>query len=552
MVTRRSAKKQARRKIWRTRVRSSTPEERVLKRFGRLIEDASEHELNLLASFDHLRHLVVFYKAGSTSFDRDSSGEQAPWPLVWLLARYHRKHVFATRHSFDPAILRHSIVQFERRIRWRFHLEGSPGNTNFVKIPRAEVCPCYKLTSADVEAWLAAFRRCIVGAASAARSHSLACNYTNVSRLARFCFKWYAATPIRAIPNDKEPGYTCMSSETLASIHEQILATNSYVEVSPGEIEERRWKPAYLRLCRNIAIAERDKKLGPNLQRSANLRDCNPAAKLVVSAKTHKCSAAFRNIHAGGSGSFSGLGIWIGKVFQARVNGLAHCLPSCQSFADWAATIVVEPGDYMIRFDVKHFFMSGSAEQIANLASAIIPRPKRKIYEEALLWLLNSQFIDSPLLPGRLFRVTRGTGMGLQPSGPVADAAFFEKCERPFVLCDPASFGIRQYVRYKDDIFVLASDKNGTARWTSELRRHAYPVFEIECESVSNREVDMLNMRVRIEGEQVGHPSQDPTTGVHLMHLERTPSQDAFRLADCIHPLSVQTLLQQGRFHSSC
>ena len=51
--------------------------------------------------------------------------------------------------------------------------------------------------------------------------------------------------------------------------------------------------------------------------------------------------------------------------------------------------------------------------------------------------------------------------MGLQFSGPVADLAFYQLCERNLAT-DPTvqqAFTIKHYKRFKDEAFIIAGDR---------------------------------------------------------------------------------------------
>ena len=69
---------------------------------------------------------------------------------------------------------------------------------------------------------------------------------------------------------------------------------------------------------------------------------------------------------------------------------------------------------------------------------------------------------------------------------------------------------------------MICSDRKLTRTWFQELRRRASPVFELVCESVSDTEVEMLSMRVRIVGNRlITLPKPQPralTLGVDSAH----------------------------------
>ena len=55
-----------------------------------MLRDANAADILWLAQFDKLREKVLFYDHQChTCF---SAGPEIPWPIIWLLGRFHKKH----------------------------------------------------------------------------------------------------------------------------------------------------------------------------------------------------------------------------------------------------------------------------------------------------------------------------------------------------------------------------------------------------------------------------------------------------------------------------
>ena len=110
----------------------------------------------------------------------------------------------------------------------------------------------------------------------------------------------------------------------------------------------------------------------------------------------------------------------------------------------------------MARVDMKDFFMSGSSVNLAKHASSIIldNEGERHWIQQAILFLLNTQVITSPLVPGRSWRVVRGSGMGCVASAAICEAGLHMRSEKSFVCkkSHRAAFKIDAYLRFRDDI----------------------------------------------------------------------------------------------------
>ena len=100
-----------------------------------------------------------------------------------------------------------------------------------------------------------------------------------------------------------------------------------------------------------------------------------------------------------------------------------------------------------------------------------------------------------------MFRVKQGAGMGLQFSGPVADLAFYQLCERNLAT-DPTvqqAFTIKHYKRLKDDIFIIAGNRRHFREYYEKFKTLAKDVFTVYVDEVSNTEVTMLSNKVLLD-----------------------------------------------------
>ena len=100
--------------------------------------------------------------------------------------------------------------------------------------------------------------------------------------------------------------------------------------------------------------------------------------------------------------------------------------------------------------------MNGTPSELKDSTKVLFPPgPRCRLLCEAVEYLLSSQYVVSNLVPGRVFRIVRGSGMGHRHSGCIADCSFFALGEREFAARSQVlqSFGIKRYYRYRDDVF---------------------------------------------------------------------------------------------------
>lgn len=117
---------------------------------------------------------------------------------------------------------------------------------------------------------------------------------------------------------------------------------------------------------------------------------------------------------------------------------------------------------FMVEVDVSDFFMSGACDELVlSATSHFEPGPRRVLIRDSIRCLLESQMIESDLLPGRVFKVVQGSGMGLRHSGEITDASFYNLVEKGFIARPEVlqAFGIIHYSRYRDNLLILASNQ---------------------------------------------------------------------------------------------
>ena len=88
---------------------------------------------------------------------------------------------------------------------------------------------------------------------------------------------------------------------------------------------------------------------------------------------------------------------------------------SSQLVAD-IRTVVAEDCDYFVKLDVRDFYMTGTPSELKESIKILFPPgPRCRLLCEAVEYLLSSEYVVSNLVPGRVFRVVRGSGHGPSP-----------------------------------------------------------------------------------------------------------------------------------------
>ena len=135
--------------------------------------------------------------------------------------------------------------------------------------------------------------------------------------------------------------------------------------------------------------------------------------------------------------------------------------------------------------------MTGTRSEFEDSVKVLLPPgPRCRLLCKAVEYLLSSEYVVSKLVAGRVFRVVRGPVMGHRHSGCIVDCSFFALGDREFAAKSQVlqSFGIKRYNRYRDDVFMICSRKQGTREFFVMLRGKVQP-FKLQAEEVSRSSI---------------------------------------------------------------
>lgn len=107
-----------------------------------------------------------------------------------------------------------------------------------------------------------------------------------------------------------------------------------------------------------------------------------------------------------------------------------------------------------VKFDIKHFYMSGDHSSLVKRCSELIDDPRLRLaFEMVVKVVLDSKDISVPGVDDFIWKVMKGSGMGLLCSGELSEAAFLSMAERRFVSYANirGKFSVEYYGRFKDD-----------------------------------------------------------------------------------------------------
>ena len=479
------------------------------KRFLELMRGASAQDWWWLKNYHLLEEKVAVYDPNSCEI-HPVAAYGVPWPIVWVLSRYNKKHIWASGKMPSVQKVEQEIRQFNDRVKWRWffrHSQSSKPEITFKSHTR-----CREVVDGGLQCWLDRLQRCLVEDAKRAIKHAkwTKRKWSNVTPLIRWGLKLLRSSDWKTLPTDKTGAFVLVLRHQEAEIHQKIFQKSMYMQVA----DERRlmdlWYKSYFRAVNKVQKLEEDEALASQLRKTPTLPGAKLPSKLSVTVKSTKPQGevSVRNLHLSGGYAFKGLGVWLQKQLMNKLCELHHLAQSAHQVSMRVKNLGVrlDTNHRLVRIDIREFFICGQLRELADEALKAFEsdhEAKKLVMEEVMNLLLGSQFVSSEAADAT-YQVIEGSGMGLPQSAGIADSAFYHKAERGLV--DEQSLretGIDLLIRYRDDILILSHDYGKFVAWFQVLKARS-GFFRVQCEEIvrfcecEDREVQFLQFRVQM------------------------------------------------------
>lgn len=96
----------------------------MVVKFWELLEGSTACDIWWLQNFHLLEQKVSVYDPFTKSIYHPQA-YNVPWPIVWILARYNRKHIWATKKLPGADWIVQDIRQFVDAVKWRWVFRNS-------------------------------------------------------------------------------------------------------------------------------------------------------------------------------------------------------------------------------------------------------------------------------------------------------------------------------------------------------------------------------------------------------------------------------------------
>ena len=398
-----------------------------------------------------------------------------PWPCLWMLANFSGKYRFVSGAKPDVCKLAQDLGQQFAKLRLFCNTRGN--------------------SNPDAINWFNAFRsKAVRNAVGLANSHAWK---PNLFPLLKGGISLLRNVAYHIVKNDKEPGYAFIPLDVLDEVESNSLKAPLYAPVACNLINWMSLRRSYQRIASRVAHTTGTKSLFTSIVGSASKGLV--CALLGLTCKSHKDQGAvvMRTIHRGLQPCFQGLSKWVVSILHPILD-VPWTRQDTAHFTQAVKTCVVDADSKSGCFDLKDFYLSGEAFDIAHDVSCYFSGALKSIVFDAIFFLLDNQYVITNRLAS-LYKCTRGSGIGLLHAGHLTSAHFILKVELPLLKNDMSGCrenGVRHYSRYHDDICCITDNVTSMRLWFGKLQLAGLPTYVIECRQIGSYEnpVDFLDV----------------------------------------------------------
>ena len=250
---------------------------------------------------------------------------------------------------------------------------------------------------------------------------------------------------------DKDGGFASSNASDLAVERQRILNSPDYLRVLRSTHISAEAGLEFKDLLNGIVDAEYGERMTPEkyklhgdlqhdfMNGKRTLDDA--VASLGITVKTHKSHGEVvgRALRCSQRSPLKPVLRWLSFCLRQAIRGMKHLLKDSVDLSEQIKTLKISPGSKLVKIDIKDYFMSGDQSELPRLCQNHVIDYRQEIFGKVCKWILGHQYVELHGEDRNIYKVVKGSGMGLECSGDVNDLCFFEMAEKNFACFESGS-----------------------------------------------------------------------------------------------------------------
>lgn len=203
--------------------------------------------------------------------------------------------------------------------------------------------------------------------------------------------------------------------------------------------------------------------------------------------------------------------MFLNFLFAQVCSRFSHLIQDTRQFLEQLKHVDCSDSDIFVKLDVKDYFLTGDAHFLACVAASFFSGSEAQFVKCSTFFLLTHQFVECGLLgTQQLYRVSKGSGMGLAHSGALSDLVLAHCAER---FLSSQVHAPKCFFRFRDDVVCIFQNRESMKAFVGQYKHECKP-YRIMVEDISCVAVDFLEVSV----------SKDPASGSFVVYPRIKPT----------------------------
>eukprot|EP00973_Karenia_brevis_P086840 12043907-Karenia_brevis.AAC.1 len=408
----------------------------VERAFERMIGDMTAFDVGCLLSMDVLRNNVFVYSHALNSVHRPSKSE-LPWPVVFVCARYSKKHIFS---QFLPSKsqMGAAINDLTQKIKWASVLRNGEPPWWFRHRGSKHVKTCdHWLVPPEVKAMTSILESKLHDASFLALKKEFggAKSRCNMPNCVKYALAWLQGSSKCAVPTDKDGGFCIMENSAVMDMLESNLTLPVYDEILPMTINHGTIIRDFCKLLdKSRRLFDDDVFVNRAIMYAKEQGGDSLVSKIIFTIKTHKEAGniKLRVIHVGVNDPFKFFFQWVRRYLQRHLATCTCILNSTDQLIGCLGDVQTNKRTQFSTFDIDNFYLNGTHHDLAVSCSCMLVGESKRLLYDLLMFTLYHQYVSAEQLEFRTWAVRLGSGMGKTCSGEISDWHFYLLVEQPY------------------------------------------------------------------------------------------------------------------------
>lgn len=230
--------------------------------------------------------------------------------------------------------------------------------------------------------------------------------------------------------SDKGGGFCLVRLEGLDKAVSRSMPPSIYEPTNTSTIKLQHVRDRYLLLTH--AICDDLSRPDPRSEFNVRLETVDQLVlEIQVSIKAHKEAGdvGCRIIHCGSGFMYTNIGLFLSSHLKPILRSYGHLLKDTRDVLNTTQDVTVSSRSILLALDITYVYLSGDLNTLACDGGSLFEGELKALIIRCVIFLLDAQYVHAFDEGASCYKLVRGSGMGINCSGDVANVSFLRQRE---------------------------------------------------------------------------------------------------------------------------